>query len=434
MRLFIYFLFAGAFCLNSNSRVLLAQPDKVEQARKIYTLGLEAYKAENYMESLHRFHQALRLRPNHPGLIYNVAALNAKVGHTADALFFLNQLADQGLVFAAENDSDFIALRNSDAFQKILNKFANNRKPVSNSTVAVSVPEKDLLTEGVAYDPRTENFYVGSVRKRKIVRVHKNGEVEDFVAQGQDGLWGAFGLRIDSNRNVLWACSGVLPQMQGSQEEAAGNSGLFCFDLKNGKLLNKYIVYGDEDEPHLLGDLLLYTNGDVLATDSRQNIIYRVVLEKERLEEFLPPGQFVSLQGLALSADEKLLFVADYSQGIFTIDMETKNVEPLINHTGFSLLGIDGLYFYQDCLLAVQNGVNPHRVLRLYLDSSLHHIKDIQILEANHPAFDEPTLGTIIDSTFYFIANSQWGSFGENGQILPDKELQAPTILMLKLN
>lgn len=434
MKSIICFFFLSSFWLSSSSAGLLAQSDKIEQARQIYTLGVESYKTGDYRESLHHFHQALRLRPNHPGLIYNVAALNAKVGNTKDALFFLDELADQGLVFAAGNDSDFIALRDSGTFQEILAKFEKNRKPVSNATFAISLPEKDLLTEGVAYDPDAEKFYLGSVHKRKIVSIDKNGEVEDFVASGQDGLWGVFGLRIDVNQNVLWACTGVAPQMQGVQTEAAGHSGVFCFDLKDGKLLKKYIVYGDEEEPHLLGDLLLHSNGDVLATDSRQNIIYRVVAENDRLEEFLSPGRFVSLQGLALSADEKLLFVADYSQGIFVVDMETKNIEPLINHPNFSLLGIDGLYFYKNSLVAIQNGVTPHRVLRLYLDTSLHHIKDIEILEANHPAFDEPTLGTIADDTFYFIANSQWGSFGEDGLILPEKELQAPTILGLKID
>lgn len=40
------------------------------------------------------------------------------------------------------------------------------------------------------------------------------------------------------------------------------------------------------------------------------------------------------------------------------------NAAPAADST---LPGIDGLYFYQNSLIAVQNGISLHRIVRLYL-------------------------------------------------------------------
>ena len=98
-----------------------------------------------------------------------------------------------------------------------------------------------------------------------------------------------------------------------------------------------------------------------------------------------------------------------------------------------TLLGIDGLTYHAGGLIAIQNGVRPHRVIRLRLGPQLREIASVEVLEANHPLFDEPTLGTVLDNWFYYIANSGWpqlddlGGFRETGK--PDE----PVILKLRL-
>ncbi len=58
-------------------------------------------------------------------------------------------------------------------FAEVRRALEVNRRPVVKSTVAFTLPERDLLTEGIAYDPRTRAFFVGSVHRRKIVRVDR---------------------------------------------------------------------------------------------------------------------------------------------------------------------------------------------------------------------------------------------------------------------
>ncbi|MCA1642610.1 MAG: hypothetical protein LC785_11810 [Acidobacteria bacterium] len=56
-----------------------------------------------------------------------------------------------------------------------------------------------------------------------------------------------------------------------------------------------------------------------------------------------------------------------------------------------------------------------------------------ETLEANNPAFDEPTLGVLARDQFYFVANSQWGAIDEKGRLAPDEKLREPVVLKLKL-
>jgi hypothetical protein len=291
--------------------------------------------------------------------------------------------------------------------------------------------EKGLVTEGIAYDPARETFYVSSVHKRKIVSIGPDGAAKDFATE-REGLWSVLGMKVDAGRRHLWATSAALPQMMNYREEEKGRSAIFKFDLSTGKLLKKYLLPAGPKK-HLLGDLVLNSRGDVFATDSLTPALYRIDHRKDELEVFIEGEPFVAAQGLDLSEDEKLLFVADYSRGIFVIDLRTGKHFNLATPPNATLLGIDGLYFYRRSLVGTQNGTNPQRIIRLHLDKSLRAVERLEILEANNPLFDEPTLGVRVRDAFYYIANSQWGAVDEKGQLAPAEKLREPVILKVKL-
>ena len=84
-------------------------------------------------------------------------------------------------------------------------------------------------------------------------------------------------------------------------------------------------------------------------------------------------------------------------------------------------------------LIAIQNGINPHRVVRLSLNRNGDAVERFDVLEANNPLFDEPTLGVVVKDTFYYVANSQWGAIDNKGQLAPAEKLREPVILKMKL-
>ena len=342
----------------------------------------------------------------------------------------LRQIAEMGIYFRAAADPDLVALNSLDEFQTILKKMDENRNPVAKSERVFALSERDLLTEGVAYDPVTDTFWVGSVHHRKIVAV-KNGRAADFTSAG-DGLWGVFGMKVDEPGRRLWVCTSSVPQMSGFSNDSAGRAAVFQYDLSNGKLVKKYFP-PDSSGAHLFGDLTLHSGGDVFVSDSRSGAIYRIAHQSDRMEVFVAPGPFAALQGLAFSNDGNWLFAADYSQGVFKIDRRTKSISQVVAPKNLTSLGIDGLYFYRGSLLAIQNGISPHRLVRFWLNDDLSQIVRAQILDANHPDFDEPTLGVIVGEAFYYVARSQWGQFDEEGKIKAPEKLQEPVILKTEL-
>ena len=93
--------------------------------------------------------------------------------------------------------------------------------------------------------------------------------------------------------------------------------------------------------------------------------------------------------------------------------------------------GIDGLYRYRDKLIAIQNGIQPHRVVAFALSDDGLAIDSADVLAMNLPEFDEPTLGTVVGDDFYFVANSHWNRFDRDGN-LPDG-LAGPVVMRLSL-
>ena len=57
----------------------------------------------------------------------------------------------------------------------LLDRALDQRVVAHTSTVAFRVDERDLIPEGLAHDPVTGDFFLGSLFKRKIVRVGRRG-------------------------------------------------------------------------------------------------------------------------------------------------------------------------------------------------------------------------------------------------------------------
>lgn len=409
-----------------------AQNEPPKDGRFYEREAVKAYRSKDFKAYLENLKMALGLRPNHPRLLYNIAGAFALNAQKQEAFNSLNQVADMGLIYPAEKDDDFVSIKETEEFKKILAKFERNKTPVTRSKQVFTVPEKGLIAESVAYDPQTKTFYVSSVHKRKIIAINAKGEAKDF-ATAENGLWAVLGMKVDAKRRVLWACTAAVNQAANIKAEDKGKSGILKFDLTTGKLLKTYLIPDTKSE-HWLGDLLIDSNGDVFATDSAKPAIYVLWRGTDEIKTFLEHESFVNLQGLDFSSDEKLLFVADYAKGIHLVDMTTKSVRLIDPISSITVLGIDGLYFYKGSLIATQNGANPQRVIRLYPNRGMNVIERMETLEANHPQHDEITLGMLVNDSFYYIPNSQWWAISDDGKLASEDKLKEPVIFSFKID
>ena len=409
-----------------------ANDDPPKTARFYRQQAAAAYRAKDYAAAIENFKKAAEIIPDHPTLFYNLACMYALAGRKDDALSSLAKVAEMGLIMPAEKDGDLDSIKDAPAFKLILKQFEASKTPIINSTAAFTIHEKGLITEGLAYDPAAEAFFVSSVHKRKILSVNKSGEAK-MLASEQDGLFSVLGMSVDAKRRHLWVTTTAFPQMVNFKKEEDGTSAVFKFDLRTRKLVKKYVL-SNATKKHALGDLAIQSNGDVFTTDSLSPAVYLIRAREDEIEPFLEDAGFASPQGLAFSSDERHLFMADYGTGLFDIDVKTKKVTHLAPLAGATLLGIDGLYFHKGSLIGVQNGVTPQRVVRVSLSTDLARVERLEVLEANNPVFLEPTLGVLVKDTFYFIANSQWPLVDGNGKLAAEDKLRDPVVLKMNLD
>jgi sugar lactone lactonase YvrE len=365
------------------------------------------------------------------GAPYTLARAHALNGNSAEAIAILDHLAERGVILDLAKDASLASLRGAAGFERVIQKMATLEAPVGTSRVAFTLPDKTLITEGVAHDAKTGAFFVSSVRQRKIVRIGRDGVAKDFCASGQGGLYAVTALALDAERRLLFASSQAFPQMEGYQKEERDRSFVAVFDVDTGKLLRKIAPPASAADGQL-SDLALRPNGDLAVADPNSGRVYLLTRGASELRVVVEKGPLGSAQGMAWTAVGSALFVADYVQGIAKVDVGTGNVVLLDAPADAVLTGIDGLAWADGSLVAIQNGVRPHRVARLRLDASLQRIEEVALLERGHPSFDEPTLGTRVGDLFYYVANSQYDGVREDGSLVVEK-LKPPVILSLRL-
>jgi sugar lactone lactonase YvrE len=418
----------------------LAAPAAPEPARadlEAYQESLKeamaAHERKDFASFLEHSLSASRAAPDSPRALYNVACGYSLTGRKDEAVAAVSRMADRKTYFNVDADPDFDAVRDTPGFKAARARLEALKAPIHRSSVAFTLPQEDLIPEGIAHDPASGAFFVSSVHRRSIVRVDPGGQTSELVKEGQDGLFAVLGIQVDPARRSLWACSAAVPEMKGHREDDRGKTGLFEFDLTTGQLRRKLLL----DEPgvgHGLNDLAIDPRGDVFVSDTGTSAIYTLPAGGDRLSVFIEPGRLASPGGIAISSDAKTLFIADYRQGIARVDRARREVTFLAPPEHATLVGIDGLRFHEGALIAIQNGIQPHRVVRLALTPDGAAVREAVILEMSHPLFNEPTLGVILGQDFWYIANSQWGSFDKGGVIWPADRLKDPVILKMRLD
>jgi hypothetical protein len=137
---------------------------------------------------------------------------------------------------------------------------------------------------------------------------------------------------------------------------------------------------------------------------------------------------------IARERSPKRMFVPDYARGIGILDLATKNVVWIDSGRRHALQGIDGMYFREGELIAVQNGASPERVIVFRMDSGLTHVVSEKMIERATPTLGDPTHGVIVGNAFYYIANSGWSELDDHGQVKPGAKLSPARIMKTELN
>ena len=338
-----------------------------------------------------------RLQAQRPGdglLVYYEAMTLARLGERALALEQLRALAGRrlglvpvrGLFESLWDDADFQALR--------LQLW--EEEPRTPEAPAVHrLQDARLIPEGIAWDARRGVHYLGSIARRKVVKVDRAGRVRDLSRPGDD-LEAVLGLALDARRDRLCAVS-----TNGFEAAGAGmpRNAVVCWNLATRRVSAR----ADFAEARQLNDLAFTPDGSLFVTDSAEGSLWRWTLGT-RPVRVGAAGALRGANGVAVAPGA--VYVA-LSTGIARVDPATGALERLPQPDDALTGGIDGLYWDEGALLGVQNVPNPGRVIRLALDEAGRRITGVHVLQSHHhPDFAEPTTGALVGRHLHVIANS----------------------------
>ncbi|MSU48740.1 MAG: hypothetical protein EXS37_06585 [Opitutus sp.] len=366
-----------------------------------------AYERKDFAAAKRATMAALALRPDSPRYLHNLAALRLLTGDEPGALATLRQLAALGVATAVERDPDLAPLQGTPAFREILRQFAVNRDPQGEAEVFAEIPGRTGIAESIAYRPRTGDLFLGDVHHCGIWRRDRTGQVTRFTAEDGDIL-GIFGLGIDEERNTLWAAMSAVPEMAGYTPDLKNNTAIAEFNLTTGEL-RRFVEIPLDGRDHSLGDLVVAPDGTIYATDSKAPVIWQLAPGAEDVQKVVDSPVFSSLQGLVL--EKGTLLVADYANGLFAVDLATGAVTALAPPRNVTLLGLDGLVAVLGGIVATQNGVEPHRVVRITLSPEMNKITGFTVLAASLPDLGDLSLVTLVNGRPTLIAGSGWDVF-----------------------
>ena len=157
--------------------------------------------------------------------------------------------------------------------------------------------------------------------------------------------------------------------------------------------------------PYDLNDLVLRDQREIFTTDTEGHHVYRFDRASHTFASMTLWRPVFYPNGITLSADCNLLFIADML-GVIRVDLRTNesaDVDPGVHNT---LSGIDGLYWHNGGLLGVQYGTGEYRVMHWKLSPDGRKVTASETLEYRTDLISDPTTGAILGDNFYFIANT----------------------------
>lgn len=373
--------------------------------------------------------QLHRLRPHNQDFMRHLVVGYARQNRLSDAFNMMLTMQQQGLAEDWSAYEELEPLRQHRLYTHLVDLMREAGQPFGRFDVYAELPGDLVMPEALAMDAATHRLFVGSLRDGSIRVRNADGEWSLFATPDSvDGLMGVFGLGLDADRGHLWVATSNVSQFAGFDAQAAVPTALLKLDLTTGERLARHVI-NPSGLSHLLGSVTVAEDGTVFAADTLNPVLFRLQPETEQLELYFGSPNLSSFRGLALSQDHALMYVADYEQGIVVVATDgSQRAWQLAIPETLNLGGIDGLYWWDQHLIAIQNGISPQRVLRLELGPDGLGVTAVAPVLAALEEFDTPTFGTMDGSRLLLLSGSHWQHVDTRGRPLSG-ELPSVTVL-----
>ena len=416
-RAIMAFLMLGAFGVRLLSRPALSADAMAQQSGPTPTARAPD---EGLLSLISSVEATLPHIPDRGAALFFLARLYVRVGEIPKALTLLKQCValDQGFDPGAHRRLQ--PLKDNPEFQKLEEQVRRRYPPVHHARAAFTVPDKDLFPEGFAVDAERRVFYMGSMHRKKIVKITTSGEVSDFVKEGAYDLMPVGGVHVDPADHSVWAAT---------DPGEKSRSEIVHFDA-DAKMLERYAAPGAGT--HDLNDLVLRGTKEIYVTDTDANLVFRFDRESHVLVPMKFPRTIFYPNGITVSGDGKLLYIGDML-GVIVVDLRTGSAQDVVPDVRDTLSGIDGLYWYKGDLVGVQYGTAAFRVMRWHLAKDGRKVTSNEVLERGTEFVKNPTTGAIFEDKFYFMANTGIIDNLDNDRIVDESKLEPVKIAVVAL-
>lgn len=407
--LLIGFLFSSILHLTAQSE---------ETFEGFYKAANKAYEENKYESFLKNLRKADDLRPNQPNVVSKLAAAWALTGRKIKSIQRLNQMLLMDASFNFIDNPDFDKVRNHKNYQQLVALQSRLLKPQVYDELFQTIDAAHLHPESFVILDNGE-MLLGSIREKKIVKLRADGTMTDWL----ETPYAVLGMKVDFIQGNLWVSTAAIPEMKDYDPADSGKSMILQVRLRDGKIIQG-IDYEDEST---IGDLAVDGANRIWLSNSLTPYLTRDGTDTTQYlgafnrKQFDLSDRFFNLQGLTLTDDEKYLYVSDYVRGIIRINIEEVRIEEVLAPETSLLKGIDGLYFYKNTLIAVHRGTKPYRIVQYFLSENGLNVQYEDVINRGGESLGEPTLGQIKDGYFYYLANSPWTAYDDDGNFVPSR-------------
>ena len=377
-----------------------------------------AQPSDELRQRLERY-EALYQQTRNASVLWLLAEGYAEAGDKAKALDALKRVADLRMGFMPVEDSQLQKLKHDPAYRALVRRMAAEQTVVSRGRVAFTLKTPRLVPEGVAFDPVRRRLFMGDGAHNRILAIDPDG-TETRLA-GPIELT-PLGMTVDSRTDRLWVATS-----NAFWDGPNKRSALLAFDLTAWRLARTVT----SPDAASFNDVAFAPNGDLWATDSLGGAVFRMKAGADTLERVTPAGGMAYPNGIAVSDDGRFVFVAQ-GASLRRIDAASGEVLAVPQPHDLTTLGIDGMYWMNGDLVAVQNGGTAGRVLRLKLSPARDAISGFEVLEAGNPHFEIPTTGAPAGDRIFVLANAQLMRMGPDREV-DEKRLKPIVILEVPL-
>ena len=356
----------------------------------IYDQALDARKERDARRFLQLTGQLIEYAPASPPLHFLHAEAFALSGRAEPAIAELHWLAERGYHYPFWERDSFARLPAGAETAALRASMTKNGEPTGKFSRVVRLDRADLDPEGI--DAIGQDWVVGSMANGSLYRVDRAGATTLVWQEPAPGRR-LFGVRYDPRRNLVWACS------NGPNDRLAQPQ-VLRIELEPLAVAR----YAVPDPGALCNDIALLPDGAVAMSDSQRGAVWQLN-GNGQWRTLAEPGALGYPNGLTYLAAAQRLIVADL-RSLWTIDLAQPRLVRIAEQTTF-IGGIDGLHGVGGELIAIQNGLRPHRVLRIALTPGAAQVKRVTVIASNVPELAMMTTAAVNGGEIAVLAGSQ---------------------------